>query len=57
MTRFQQVKTPAEVRALQQAGLLWWRETELAASCWQRNTDEQLQGCIDSGVFSILLEE
>ena len=57
MTWFKPITTVAEVRALQQAGLLWWREEELAEPLWLRDTDEVLQEYVDEGIFSILLEE
>lgn len=57
MTRFKPITTVAEVRALQQAGLLWWREEALAEPLWLLDTDEVLQERVDEGIFSILLEE
>lgn len=59
MTRFQPITTVAEVRALQQAGLLWWRNKELASTTWLLWSDEALGDLLhrDKGVFSILLEE
>ena len=57
MSTFKTITSIDEVRKLAAAGLLWWGEVEPAAVAWSTHPEDLLRRCVDSGAFSVLLED